>query len=311
MNEKLNMLCNILGRYFKSNEEYLFRCPYCGHHKNKFSVNIEKDVYKCWICDARGKSLFRVVRRFGDFKQQEKWKELSGNKQDLGDINFLFQEEEKQESREIILELPENFKTLTRPYNSKSSKAALKYLNSRGIDKSDILKWKIGYCDSGKFRDRIIIPSFNQNGDLNYYIARTFSDAYKRYLNPSVSRDIVFNELYVDFSEEVMVVEGAFDAIKSYNAIPILGSTIRETSKLFKRIVENDTPVLLALDPDAKKKTEAIKKMFLKYGIEVRQLKYEDQRDLGDMTKQEVKVLSEKAKIVNSFDSLLEAITSL
>ena len=83
------------------------------------------------------------------------------------------------------------------------------------------------------------------------------------------------------------------------------------SDKLFKRIVENDTPVLLALDPDAKKKTEAIKKMFLKYGIEVRQLKYEDQRDLGDMTKQEVKVLSEKAKIVNSFDSLLEAITSL
>ena len=184
-------------------------------------------------------------------------------------------------------------------------------MTSRGIDKEDILRWKIGYCDSGKFRDRIIIPSFNENGDLNYYIARTFSDAYKRYLNPSVSRDIVFNELYVDFSEEVMIVEGAFDAIKSKNAVPILGSTIRETSKLFRRIVQNDTPVLLALDPDAKKKTEAIKKMFLKYGIEVRQLKYEDERDLGDMTKGEVRSLSEKAKLVNSYDSLIEAIASL
>ena len=122
---------------------------------------------------------------------------------------------------------------------------------------------------------------------------------------------LIFNELYVDFSEEIMIVEGVFDAIKSKNAVPILGSTIRETSKLFKRIVQNDTPVLLALDPDAKKKTEAIKKMFLKYGIEVRQLKYEDERDLGDMTKKEVKILSEKAKLVNSYDSLIEAIVSL
>jgi len=311
MKEKLNILCDILGRYYKSNEEYLFKCPHCNHHKNKFSVNIEKNVYKCWICDARGKSLFRIIRRFGDFKQQEKWKELSGKKENLEDINFLFEKEEKQEQREIILELPENFRTLTRPSNSRSHRAALRYLTSRGIDKEDILRWKIGYCDSGKFRDRIIIPSFNEDGDLNYYIARTFSDAYKRYLNPSVSRDIVFNELYVDFSEEVMIVEGAFDAIKSKNAVPILGSTIRETSKLFRRIVQNDTPVLLALDPDAKKKTEAIKKMFLKYGIEVRQLKYEDERDLGDMSKEEVKSLLKKAKLVNSYDSLIEAIVSL
>ena len=80
-----------LGRSFKSNEEHLFACPYCGHHKNKFSVNVEKNVYKCWICDARGKNLFRVIRRFGTFSQQEKWKELSGDTQDLGEFDRLFE----------------------------------------------------------------------------------------------------------------------------------------------------------------------------------------------------------------------------
>lgn len=311
MNEKLSILNGILGRYYRSNGEYLFQCPYCDHHKNKFSVNIEKNVYKCWICDARGKNVFRVIRKFGDFKQQERWKELSGNREDLADINFLFDKPKKDQKLEEILEMPESFNSLTRKSSSRSHKRALRYLSSRGIDKSDILKWKMGYCSSGQFEGRIIIPSFNRDGNLNYFIARTYAENYKRYLNPPVSRDIVFNELYVDFSEEVTIVEGVFDAIKAKNSIPILGSTIRETSKLFIRIVENDTPVLLALDPDASKKTEAIKKLFLKYGIEVRQVKYEDMRDLGEMSKKEVKTLSQNAPYAGDCDELLEAIASL
>ena len=311
MNEKLSILNNILGRYYRSNGEHLFQCPYCNHHKNKFSVNIEKNVYKCWICDARGKNIFRVIRKFGDFKQQERWKELSGNREDLSQINFLFEAQNKEQKSEEILEMPDGFRSLTRSSGNRSHKKALNYLLSRGIDKADILKWKMGFCDSGQFKGRIIIPSFNRDGNLNYFIARTYAENYKRYLNPSVSRDIVFNELYVDFNEEVTIVEGVFDAIKAKNSIPILGSTIRETSKLFVRIVENDTPVLLALDPDAKKKTEAIKKLFLKYGIEVRQVRYEDMRDLGEMSKREVEILSQNAPYAGDCDELLEAIASL
>ena len=130
-------------------------------------------------------------------------------------------------------------------------------------------------------------------------------------MNPPVSRNIVFNELYVDFEEEVTIVEGVFDAIKAHNAVPILGSTIRETSKLFRKIVNNDTPVLLALDPDAKKKSEYIKSLFLKYGIEVREVEYQDERDIGDMSKDEVSLLSQKAKFVKSYDSLINAISAI
>ena len=311
MNEKLSILHNILGKSYKSNEEHLFACPYCGHHKNKFSVNVEKNVYKCWICDARGKNLLRVIRRFGSFSQQERWKELSGHREDLGEFDRLFEVEVVVEQREQVLEMPQGFRSLTRGLGDKSSLRALKYLSERGIDKYDILKWKMGFTTEGSFRNRIIIPSFNQNGDLNYFIARTFSDDYRRYMNPPVSRNIIFNELYVDFEEEVTIVEGVFDAIKAYNAVPILGSTIRETSKLFRKIVNNDTPVLLALDPDARKKSEAIKRLFLKYGIEVREVEYTDERDIGDMSKEEVSVLSQNAHFVKSYDSLINAISAI
>ena len=176
----------------------------------------------------------------------------------------------------------------------------------------DVLRWKIGYTTEGNFRNRIIVPSFNENGDLNYFIARTYMNDYRRYMNPRVSRNIIFNELYVDFEEEVTIVEGIFDAMKTQNAVPILGSTIRETSKLFRKIVAHDTPVLLALDPDASLKTRYIKNLFLKYGIEVREMKYEDEtRDIGDMSKEEVTRMSQEAPFVRSCDTLIDAISAI
>jgi DNA primase len=311
MNEKLSILNSILGTGFKSSEEHLFACPYCGHHKKKFSVNIEKNMYKCWICDARGKSLLRVIRRFGNFSQLEKWKELSGHRQDLGDFESLFMQQSPVEQREAILEMPQGFKSLTTASTNKFHLRAISYLSERGIGIGEILKWKMGYTAEGPFRNRIIIPSFNASGELNYFIARTFANDYRRYMNPPVSRNIVFNELYIDFEEEVVIVEGVFDAIKASNAVPILGSTIRETSKLFRKIINNDAAVLLALDPDARKKSESIKRLFLKYGIEVREFIYPDERDIGDMSREEVSVLSQKAKFVKSYDNLLNAISAI
>lgn len=307
MEEKLSIIIGFLGKPYKSNNEFLFQCPFCKHHKNKFSVNIQRGFYKCWICDQKGRNLYRLVRKFGSAKDRETWKAFSGTRTDLNDFSALFEDIEENNPEQII-EMPPNFYSLC---GNAHFRAPLRYLKKRDIGKKDILKWKMGFCSDGPFGGRIIIPSFNNNGDLNYFIARTFTNNYKRYLNPPVSRDIVFNELYVDFDKEVTIVEGAFDAIKAENAIPILGSTIRETSKLFKRIVQNDTPVLLALDPDAKYKAENIKKLFLKYGIEVRELQYRDERDIGDMSKEEVKILSHDAPSIKEEDSLMTAICDL
>ena len=307
MDEKLSIITGFLGKSYKSNNEHLFQCPFCKHHKRKFSVNIQRGVYKCWICDQKGRNLYRLVRKFGSQKDREAWKAFSGEKTDLNDFESLFEEAE-EDSFEQIVEMPPNFHTLT---GNVHFRVPLQYLEKRGITRKDILKWKIGFCSDGPFKGRIIIPSFNENGDLNYFIARTFTDEYRRYKNPPVSRDIVFNELYVDFDKEVMIVEGAFDAVKADNAVPILGSTIRETSRLFKKIVQNNTPVLLALDPDAKYKANNIKRLFFKYGIEVRELQYDDERDVGDMSKEEVEKLSQDAPVIREEDSLISAIFDL
>jgi DNA primase len=241
----------------------------------------------------------------------ESWKELSGERLNLSEFDAMFEDDIIETPREKIIKMPESFKTLTSTHLDKYGKKALSYLYHRGISRRDILKWKMGYCTKGKYKNRIVIPSFNENGDLNYFVARSYTDGYIRYMNPPASRDIIFNELYVDFDKEVTLVEGLFDAVKTENSVPILGSSIREDSKLFKKIVKKDTPILLALDPDAKGKSSFIKKLLLKYGIEVREVEYIDERDFGEMSKEEVREMSIRAPFVGDYDNLLSAINAI
>ena len=72
--QKLKILTSILGSYYKSSDELLFHCPRCEHHKRKLSLNIDKNVFKCWVCDYKGKDIYRIVKRFGDYVQKQDWK---------------------------------------------------------------------------------------------------------------------------------------------------------------------------------------------------------------------------------------------
>jgi len=305
MNEKLSILSNILGSHYQTNDECVFHCPYCKHEKRKFSVNLKRNVYKCWVCNQRGRSLHRVVRRFGSFKDQEAWRILMGTpKQDLSRFERLFEAEIEEQIVQVV-DLPRDFESLTHKKLNSSARKTVKYLENRGIDRKDILQWKVGYCSEGRYRDRVIFPSFNEDGNPNYFVARSITEGDFKYLNPAASRNIIFNELYLDFDKELTIVEGIFDAMKAENAVPILGSTLSENSLLFKKIIKHDTPILLALDKDAKWKALKIKRLLLKYGIEVRELDLEEYEDVGEMSKDDFKRLSLTASFIQEEDILV------
>lgn len=306
--EKYKIITKVLGRSYQSGSEHLFSCPYCKHHKRKLSVNIERDVYKCWICDARGRTIRRLVRRFGDFTLLQRWDAISG-RVNLDEFESLFEAE--QPEPEQILEMPEGYKTLTSKVLPLPSRPALAYLRSRGITKSDLLRWKIGYTSSGPFADRIIIPSYNMSGELNYFVARSYREHYKKYMNPQASRDICFNELFVDWDNDLIIVEGVFDAIVAGNAVPILGSSLRRNSRLIKRIVENDTPVYIALDADAEKKATKIIKTMLKFDIELYKIDVGDCEDVGSLTKEEFVRRKDKATFIDADSQLEEMVMSI
>lgn len=305
--KKLRILRDILGSNYKIKNEFLFFCPKCKHHKRKLSLNLEKNVFKCWVCDFSGKTIQRLVRKYGNRKQYLEWRELAG----LVDITSFSEQLfiEKEEAKERLVELPDEFVSLTKkslPYDSLYPK---NYLKSRNITIKDIARWKIGYCSSGPFKDRIIIPSFGISGHCNYFIARTYQNNWRKYLNPSVSRDIIFNHLYLDFDNDLVIVEGVFDAIVAGpNAVPLLGSTLRVGSKLFQEIVNNDTPVYLALDTDAEKKIKHLIKNFKEYDIEIHQIDISPYDDVGEMSKEEFLKRKNNAEVIDTEDYLLQEI---
>jgi len=300
----LKILRQVLGPdKITSKDEHYFKCPACGHHKRKFAVNFTKGAYHCWVCDYRGRNLRRIVRRFGSYTQLQKWDQIT-NRSDLERFADLFMEPERGESDQK-LELPEEFISLCSNNIPATGMYALRYLEKRGVSRADILKWKIGYCFSGEYKNRIIIPSFDHEGDVSYFIARSYTgDSYK-YKNPRASKDITFNELYIDWNKDLVLVEGVFDALVAGNAAPILGSTLRKGSKLLREIVRNDTPIYIALDPDAAKKERRVIKTLLEYDVELYKIDVSGYEDVGSMPRDVFEQRKNKATFIDNDNYLL------
>ena len=296
--EAIKILDEALGNHRKtSKEEYYFKCPACLHRKHKLAINLDKNAFHCWICDYRGRNIRRLIRRYGTYIQLQKWDKFS-DRPDLETFASLLDPPGNIQNPTTV-ELPPEFVSLCGDNIPATGVYAAKYLHSRGVTKADILKWKIGYCFSGEYRNRIIIPSFSDNGDCSYFIARSYTgDSYK-YKNPRASKDIVFNELFIDWNKDLVLVEGVFDALVAGNAVPILGSTLRKGSELLRKIVRNDTPVFVALDPDAAKKERQIIKMLLEYDIELYKIDVAGYEDVGSMPKE---VFEERKKSASFID---------
>ena len=134
--KKLRILREVLGDCYRSGEEHLFGCPKCGHHKKKLSVNVSKNVYKCWVCDWSGRNLRRVVRTYGDLNHKREWSELTSHV-DTSDLSEdLF--EKPPEEKEQTVKLPDSFESLANKETKYGAVWPLRYLRERGITKSDI-----------------------------------------------------------------------------------------------------------------------------------------------------------------------------
>ena len=137
----------------------------------------------------------------------------------------------------------------------------------------------------------MIVPSFDAQGDLNYYVARAVDPKVRpKYDQPEAdSNPIVFNELNVDWKKRLVLCEGAFDMFKcGENAVALLGSDVSENSRLFNQILINSTPVAIALDDDMwETKTIRLAKKMSDYDIDVVIVDTRKIGDPGNATKKE------------------------
>tara|TARA_Y100000004_G_C8934604_1_gene421527 strand:+ start:826 stop:1755 length:930 start_codon:yes stop_codon:yes gene_type:complete len=225
-----------------------YHCPYCNHHKPKLEVNFTENKegnnpWHCWVCNKKGKNLLYLLRKAG--ASQDKIEEA---KSYVKDVTYT-----PKETTSYVLKLPSEYKRLDQSDNNSIIKRhALAYLKNRGITSTDIIKYNIGYCESGLYANMIIIPTYDKDSRLNYFTARSFDKtAYVKYRNPQVSRDIIPNEHFINWKLPIIICEGLFDAIAiKRNAIPLLGKNIQ--SELMKKIVSSFVnKIYIALDKDA------------------------------------------------------------
>ncbi len=113
-------------------------------------------------------------------------------------------------------------------------------------------EYNIGFCDNGSHSNRIVVPSYDKSGELNYYVARSWIPFTKaKYKNPEAEKDkIIFNEHLIDWSQDIFLVEGVFDAFFLPNSIPMLGKHL--SSLLFETLYNKAKKnIIVSLDGDA------------------------------------------------------------
>ena len=73
------------------------------------------------------------------------------------------------------MSLPDEYIALsTGDLSDIGARHAMAYLNKRNISKYDIIKYNIGYCKSRNYKNMIILPTYDAEGNLNYFTGRSF-----------------------------------------------------------------------------------------------------------------------------------------
>ena len=217
------------GQSLKKSNEYMWWSPFTQHHKPKLQINIQTGKWHCWVSNQGGHNLYQLFKKAGagynDFKELNKL---------LGDVSFY---KKDNDTTTDDVRLPQEYKSLSDPFDKSIVKEhAIRFLRKRGITKEDITRYNLGYCQSGKYNNRIIIPSYDSKGQLNYFVGRDFYSSNFKYMNPpNVAKDVIGFDLYVNWSLPIILVEGVFDAMSvKGNAIPLFGKSI--LPKLEKKI---------------------------------------------------------------------------
>lgn len=295
--QKIDYLITCFGENYKTSNDgknVTFQCPSCGKgtDKKKFSINLDTWMCHCWVCNIKGKTPYYIIKEHVSAQHASKFTELFNVKLS------------KKESQNVIdtLKFPSDFKMFAPMSNvyDPDTRDCIKYLKSRGVTKSNMWYHKIGTFLGPRWSRRVVFPSFDMKQNLTFYVSRSIDDdSFIKYQNCKADKTkMVFDEIRLDFKKELMIVEGVFDMIKcGKNTTCLLGSSLREDYLLFQRIIQHQTPVILALDNDMKNKSFEIAKVLSSYGIQVKIFDTGAYHDVGSMTAEIVRQKCKEAPI--------------
>ena len=299
----MNKLIHLLERTLNSRskkltkqDEYMFYSPFVSHYKPKLQINMSSQKWNCWVSNQGGHSLYSLFKKINADSRYFN---------ELKDIVFIPSKKDETESK-VIVSLPREYQSLSSKSKSLFYKHAIKFLKQRGINETDIKKHKMGFCDDGVYQNRIIIPSYDENGILNYFVGRSFMGSGMKFKNPNVSRDIIPFDWFIAWSYPIVLCEGMFDAISiRTNAIPMLSK--KPPKSLLRKIFEKQVKMIyIALDDDAKKDAYNLSEFFKDFGIDAKVVNLPKDKDPNDLGFDKITDLINKT-ISSSFSDMIQA----
>lgn len=229
-------------------DEVRINCPECNDDKFHMYCNLNKMVYICHKCGAKGK-----IRKQVDVEDYKKLWNLIGN---AG--NFPKYKPKNFSVPIKVKNLPRN----TPIFDIVPAHPAMIYLNNREITRQDCIDYNIRLSldKTGPYRDTIIFPVWGQFDDLKYFVCRRYTNQKPKYINaPWPKQDtLFFSDTPIKLGSPIVIVEGIIDAISvgkcGYRSIALLGKV--PTSQQLIKLMDTEqniwgNKICIYLDHDA------------------------------------------------------------
>lgn len=280
------------SKSFNNGLNHAVVCPICKHYKGQHYSNkklniktVTPNIMHCWVCNYSSSNMVGLLKKFfpdhvGEYKER------------FLDSESLREDKDLQEKSDQIITFPSQYVFLPRANKTKYISKCYEYLSNRGIGEKEIWQYKLGITgyENKDLSNRIIIPSFDSDGVINFWTSRSMNPKVSpsvKYVNCQARREkMIFNEYFIDWKTPLVITEGPFDLFKTAgNATALLGSSISSQFKLFHKILHNRTPLILAFDNDAGKKMLATAKMFSEFNVPVKIFSVPKKyKDIGEMS---------------------------
>ncbi|HMA60848.1 MAG TPA: DNA primase [Halanaerobiales bacterium] len=332
----------------KTGKNYQGLCPFHQEKTPSFTVNPDNQFYYCFGC-GKGGDIFNFIMEIENVTFYESLK-LLAKKANLQMPDSRGYSKEYNQKREKLFEIHQlaakfyNYLLL----NKQIGNEAFKYLSERGYTEKDLERYYIGYApdswhslynflskrdfadqilkESGlighknnnyydKFRDRIMFPIFNSQGEVIAFGGRRLDDEDKsspKYYNSPET--LIFHKsknLYgINWAKKgfrnknsAVIMEGYTDVITAHkyginNAVASLGTALTlDQAKILKRYVDT---VYIAFDPDFAGEQATLKGLDIlkEADLNVRVIELPEESDPDDFIKD---------KGVDDFENLMES----
>jgi len=236
-----------------SGAERSARCPFHDDRNPSFSVNVEKKVFQCFACGAKGDLLDFVARMERSSIREAAAVIAACCGIPLGEEKPPHQRAgkpgEKQFGRERGKPPRRARATRKAPGAGEEGNTPLPftlplepkhpYLDKRGVSPEVVKTFGLGYCNFGLLmKGRICIPIHDERGNLVAYAGRWPGDEVPegeaRYLLPwrFKKRSVLYNLHRVAGAEHLVIVEGYWSVFRLHAtgipAVALMGRTLSE-----------------------------------------------------------------------------------